>query len=376
MCSRRLCVKEFWCSEMRELGLDSLGSNRLTLPDRELGVLAFTSFRPSCFVRARFVCSNFFRSGLICSVAVCSIGNVALADSPASEVLKSDLVHNASIRNGVNRSGANSLAGVHAFSSGGVGLTRGDIVQGTVSPERAARARQLNEEGVELILSGEHARGRAKLNEALRQDNGNGTVLYNLAGIELSNSRPKQAIRYMESAISVAPNDLSFMNRLAEALVADSNIPRATEWYERIVSVDPSFGEAVVRLGVLYGMMKQNDKAEETLRRAVHLRPEDGKALSSLGSVLVMCEKYQEAREVLVKAQSINKTAENAAALGIASESLGDREGALKYFREAGMLGDNDPNLKKHILELEQVVAQNGTAALKDQDTDKKGDFE
>ncbi len=252
---------------------------------------------------------------------------------------------------------------VHLFSAGQgvqaqrVAPTVAVKARNLVRPEGSDRAFKLNEEGVELILKGDRDRGIQRLHRALEQDGTNTTALYNLAGVKLEQGDARGAIKLLERAVSLAPDDLSFLNRLAEAHFADSNIAKATEYYQKIVDTDPAFGEASLRLGVLYGMNKEWERAEVQLRKAVELNPKDPRALGNLGNILVLREKFDEATSLLTRAQKLKRTPENAVALGIAAESAGNTKRALDHFREAKLLGDRDTNLDKHILELEQLVA-------------------
>ena len=273
---------------------------------------------------------------------------------------------------------ADDPAPVHLFSAGqdvsGRGVARESVESARIAPAgtapaaiatSGARSRalklneafKLNEEGVELILKGDRNRGVQRLNRALEQDSTNTTALYNLAGVKLEQGDARGAIKPLERAIAIAPDDLSFLNRLAEAHFANSNIDNATEYYQQIVETDPAFGEASLRLGVLYGMNKDWERAETQLRKAVELNPSDPRALGNLGNILVLREKFDEATRLLTKAQKMKRTPENAVALGIAAESAGNTKRALDHFREAKLLGDRDTNLDKHILELEQLLA-------------------
>lgn len=242
------------------------------------------------------------------------------------------------------------------FFSGGAydpgAAERRDLGLSSPSESKAARSYRLNEEGVELVFKGRKVDGQKKIEQALEQDPQNATALYNLAGLELAGSRPKDSIALMERALAIKPNDPAFLNRLAESHFANSDVPRAIESYEQIVALDPGFGEAMSRLGTLYGMVRSWEKAEATLRRAVEVHPKDSEALANLGNVLVLREKFDEAVTILKRAQSIKKAPENSVALGIAYEALKRKDDAIAQYREAKELGDKDPELDRHLQEL------------------------
>ena len=91
-----------------------------------------------------------------------------------------------------------------------------------VSPSQ--RAIQLNEQAVKLIFDGKQEKGRAKIEEALKLDPENPTVLYNYAGICLTEGKSRDAVGAMNKAVKAEPDDLALCNRLSEAHFAYSDI--------------------------------------------------------------------------------------------------------------------------------------------------------
>jgi tetratricopeptide (TPR) repeat protein len=245
---------------------------------------------------------------------------------------------------------------VKYFSADGGGLPPQAMMrsapQTSVEEQHARQAYQLNEQGVELIFQGRREEGQKKIQAALDQDPNNPTAMYNLAGLKLADSKPREAIRLMEQALALRPNDLAFLNRLAESHFANSDIGRAADYYQKIVDRDPGYGEALLRLGTLRGMLRDWSRAEEALRRAVQLHPNDGRALSNFGSVLILREKFAEAVEVLQSADKAQHSGENQVALGIAYEALGKKDKALQSYQAARALGHKDAELDQHIAEL------------------------
>ena len=224
------------------------------------------------------------------------------------------------------------------------------------SPEELAV--ELNEEGVELVFQGEKEKGIAKIKQGLAQDPKNATILYNLSGLYLTNDEPEKAIPLLKEALEIHPKDLAFLNRLAEAYFASKELESAASTFERIIEIDPSYKEVLLKLGTLYGVTRQWEKAEQTLRRAHSIQQDDPKVLSSLGSILIVREQYGEALELLKRAHGVEKTSDNAMSMGVAAESLGDLESALKYYREAKQLGHTQEDLDAHLEEIQKQLAE------------------
>ena len=222
--------------------------------------------------------------------------------------------------------------------------------------DRRDQAIRLNEAGVELILRGDRNGGISKIKQALAFDPLNATILYNLAGVYVSGNEGKLAIPILKKALEIDPNDLAFLNRLAEAYVSEKNPEMAIKTYEQILTVDETYNETLLKLGTLYGMWENWEKAEETLRRADKVMGPDSRVLGNLGSILVVRKNYNAALEVLTRAQKLDPTPENAVAMGIAAESLGETAKALSYYNKAKELGETGGELEQHIAELEEAL--------------------
>ena len=215
------------------------------------------------------------------------------------------------------------------------------------------KAIQLNEQAVKLIFDGKSAQGKAKFEEAMRLDPDNPTVLYNYAGICLTEGKSADAVGAMEKAVKADPHDLALWNRLAEANFASSDLESAIKHYEKIIAIDPKFEQAMFRLGTLYGMRQQWDLSESMLRKALDANKDDARILANLGSVLVLREKYQEAIDLLNRAHFESPNAEVEMSLAIAHDGLKNPTLALEHYKRAKELGLKDDGLEKRITELQ-----------------------
>jgi Flp pilus assembly protein TadD len=244
-------------------------------------------------------------------------------------------------------------AGVRLFSRGeeSAVLITSNPALGTDLKVQAAR---FNEEGVELVLQGKQAEGAAKLKQANALDPANATVLYNLAGVFLSQGDAPKAVSVMEKATSLQPDDMPFLHRLAESYTASNDLNKAVLTYERIVEQDSGANEVLLKLGTLYGISEQWERAEETLKKVRESMGNDPRLLNSLGSILIIRGKHKEAVDVLEKARTKVKDAKNSIALGIAYESLGNPARALVCYHQAQEFGERGEDLQRHIAELEQ----------------------
>lgn len=132
-------------------------------------------------------------------------------------------------------------------------------------------------------------------------------------------------------------------------------MPRAIGVYQRIAEKQPESGPVLLKLGTLFAIVEKWEDAENTLYRAHKTMGDDPDLLSNLGSVLIARGKYRQAIPLLKEAFKTERDREDAVALGIAHESLGNYSEALRYYREARSLGESTEALSRHIEELERL---------------------
>jgi tetratricopeptide (TPR) repeat protein len=217
----------------------------------------------------------------------------------------------------------------------------------------AERAIHLNERGVELFLQGKRSQGSGKVKQALAHDPNNPNVLYNLAGLYLADGRADLALPVMRKVIFLKPDELAFQDRYAESCIATRELDSAIRAYERIEQEDSSYNEVLLKLSALYAMRERWTKAEQTIRRAHAHLGDNPKVLTNFGAILVARGKYAEAIPILKQSQHIEESAENAVALGMSYEFIGDVQKAIREYNRALELGtQDDDGLRKHLDEM------------------------
>jgi tetratricopeptide (TPR) repeat protein len=174
----------------------------------------------------------------------------------------------------------------------------------------------------------------AQVEEMLRQEPENDELYYNLGVVYGESDRSEEAIRYMQRALELNPDNANALNYVGYT------------WAERGVNLD---------------------EAERMIVRAVELRPDDGYILDSLGWVyymrarpLVEAGQNAEARAWIDRALSeLERAEELTGGDPVILEHLGDtyllldeRRRALDKFEEALHLGpreDEQPHLHKKL---------------------------
>lgn len=178
------------------------------------------------------------------------------------------------------------------------------------------------------------------------------------------------AVRTLEQAAELMPDNARAWNHLGLAYHAASNAPEARKAYARAVQFDPNFpdphynlgtmefelgryaeaeaplrtfiawqpkrADAWAQLGQTQYQLRQFDAAERSLVAALQIERADPEAWNTLGLIQVQRKRYREAVQQF--AESLRLAPSNAAArLNLAvttHQYLGDRRGALQHYRE------------------------------------------
>lgn len=123
-----------------------------------------------------------------------------------------------------------------------------------------------------------------------------------------------------------------------QAMVAEKlkRFDEMEQLLRKVIALSPDHAGAYNALGYSFAERNINlPEARKLIEQALALRPGDAYIVDSLGWVAFREGKLDEARQLLTQAYSSRQDAEIAAHLGEVLWLQGDREGALKFWREA-----------------------------------------
>ncbi len=112
---------------------------------------------------------------------------------------------------------------------------------------------------------------------------------------------------------------------------------KAAQAFGRALEINPHYGEAHNNLGAIHEMQGQPDEAASDFRAAIADRPDYPLARFHLARILVNQKRYDEAAQQLQRAlePEDENTASYTYALAATYARAGNREKALRYYREA-----------------------------------------
>ena len=153
-----------------------------------------------------------------------------------------------------------------------------------------------------------------------------------------------EALRLLDRAAELAPDNPAVHAGLASALAASGWSLEAVEAYHTALSLKPDLTEARIRLGDLLADLGRRGEAIDCYTQAIAERPMDAMLMSNLGSLLAEEASWDRAIDWFRKALAVNpQLAKTHANLGNALKEQGLLDQSVVSFRAALALEPTDP---------------------------------
>jgi cytochrome c-type biogenesis protein CcmH/NrfG len=164
-------------------------------------------------------------------------------------------------------------------------------------------------------------------------------------------------IFYMASRETGPVRDVHDFTPMAEDPVAGPLLERFKN--------NPNDLETLVNLGNYYYDNTNFAMAEMFYRKALEIEPHDVNVMVDLGTALFYMERREEASQVYENALQIDPQHKNAMFnMGVVRDAMGDREGALAWWRRFIEVAGDDPHvepIRKMIAEMEAEMEKGGS---------------
>ena len=148
-----------------------------------------------------------------------------------------------------------------------------------------------------------------------------------------------EELRVLNQGLAAFPNDPALLYARGLAWEREGNVTRAEADLRQLLAADPDNASVLNALG--YVLADRTDRYEEALAlisRALVAEPDNPSIIDSHGWVLFRLGRHAEARDVLRRAWSLQREAEVGAHLAEVLLSLGQRDEALRIFKQAQQL--------------------------------------
>lgn len=160
----------------------------------------------------------------------------------------------------------------------------------------------------------------------------------------LEQNQIKEAIRYAEAALQLAPNSAEAYNAKGLAHYAFSEYEQALTAYTKAISLKTSYKDAYYNRGVCYYWISKNDLALADFQKAIELDPKDARSYVALGALYAkissLTSQRKESKKYIDLAEKSYQTAISV-----------NPEYPQSYFNYASLIAENHPQKALKLIE-------------------------
>ncbi|HPS52995.1 MAG TPA: tetratricopeptide repeat protein [Phycisphaerae bacterium] len=187
-----------------------------------------------------------------------------------------------------------------------------------------------------------------------------------LAGDRASSSGDRDfAVACFRRATELDPTNMTALEALAIALLANDEVEQTVAVYEKIIKLNPADRSAVFNLAMAYIRLKRYENAEEIYNDILNSQPNDIKARTNLATLLQIQNRPGEARQQWMKVTDIDSTRQDAwEHIGEISVDMGEPAAAMDAYSQAARLSPADPTVWKNFAITARQAGSGGRAVF------------
>ncbi len=148
-----------------------------------------------------------------------------------------------------------------------------------------------------------------------------------LGGLYFDNKKYDEAVKVMNEAIQLFPDDFTVNLILGLSLAQSNKTSEAKPYLKKAVDINPNDVNALSAYGFTLNQLKENEEAAEYLKKALKLSPDNVNLLGTLGLIYDGLENWDSCDSTYEKALSIDST--NALVNNNYAYSLSERDERL-----------------------------------------------
>jgi serine/threonine protein kinase/tetratricopeptide (TPR) repeat protein len=154
--------------------------------------------------------------------------------------------------------------------------------------------------------------------------------------------RYQESIREYQTALRLEPTNDDIYRLLASAFAKTDRSEEEEKVFRQAIAFRPHYWAGYNSLGALYNQQARYTEAAEKFAQVVALAPDNYRGYTNLGGARMALGEYNEAIDLLEKSVAIRPTTGNYSNLGTAYFFRGKFAGAIRAYKEAIRLDDNN----------------------------------
>jgi len=167
----------------------------------------------------------------------------------------------------------------------------------------------------------------------------NYTPALNALSVNLRRSgRPREALPYLQKAITLDPNNASYHNNLGNLYNELNQLDRAEAELQLAIELDPEYVQAIFNLGLVYKKKEQWDLARKHFKQAIEKDNAFIDPYIELAAIEITNGNYEQAKKILYKCMEFKNVSDYPQIfdnLGCVHRWEGDKEKAICYFNKS-----------------------------------------
>jgi tetratricopeptide (TPR) repeat protein len=216
---------------------------------------------------------------------------------------------------------------------------------------------ELNEQAVKAVQQRQFTQAENLFRRALQADDHNLTAVFNLAGMYLTNNKPKEAVTLLSQYVARYSHDAGLYVRLGDAYFASKEVDKALTNYEQAQKIAPTYLGINSKLGTIYMLKNRTADAETAYLRAIEQNPNDITTLTNLANLFLAVGKTDQAISTAKRAIQIKPSKHLYATLGNAYEVKQQFSDALIAYERSRDLGNTSKEVAEKITNLKRITA-------------------
>ena len=176
----------------------------------------------------------------------------------------------------------------------------------------------------------------------------------------------KEAIKHLEAALKVYPEDFLFLYSLGNAWLRQEQYQNAIPWFEKILEFDTGRKDVYKNLGLAYRKTNNSARSIHNYRKALALDPEDESLLFLLGFAEFEAEEFDSGAKSLTQLMQVNPSHPLAAFyLGQIYEKLNEFEEAINAYQAVPTTSSFHPQAQDKITALKKRLTPTPTPVIR-----------